>query len=371
MRIALFVFGVLEYSVALANALSKYCQVDFYCSNYYAKNRDSTILDVLDDKVNIIVYGDYRIRDIRNIYIYYKLYGRIKKGKYDLIHLQDEGILWLLMYRKMWKKIPLIHTVHDPYQHPGLPFMISLYQDTMQRIFVRLARKIIVHGAVLKNQFLTRYSFINEKDVVVLPHGDFSIYKYWEKRDNKKIAANTIKKILFFGTVRPNKGLEYLIKAEPIISKRLNIYKIIVAGKITYYNYKKYVKDHSKFEFFNEFIPNKDIYKYFGEASIVVLPYISATQSGIIPLAYAFGKPVVATRVGAIPEVVEEGKTGILVEPRNESALANAIIKILSDDFLLEEMSEYVKRYCEQNLSWDSIAKKTINVYNEILEISK
>ena len=97
------------------------------------------------------------------------------------------------------------------------------------------------------------------------------------------------------------------------------------------------------------------------------MPYISASQSGIIHLAYAFGKPVIATNVGALPEIVNNGRTGLLVEPRNESALADAIIRLLSDKNLLDSMCENVTSYCENNLSWDSIAKKTINIYQGIL----
>ena len=368
MKIAMFVFGALEYSVALANALSKYCQVDFYCSKYLAKKKDLSILDPLGDKTNEFIIDDYRISNFRNLFIYYKICREIKNNNYDLIHLQGEGIPWLFFYRKMWKMIPVIYTVHDPYQHPGLPFVNTCYQDIMQKMFVRLARKIIVHGMVLKNQFLERYAEKNYKDVVVIPHGDFSIYRFWDNGKNDRTSDNEIKKILFFGSIRPNKGLEYLIKAEPLIGEKVKNYRIVIAGKCTDCAYKKYIKNSSKFTLVNEFIPNKDIPKYFKDASIVVLPYISATQSGIIPIAYAFGKPIIATNVGSIPEVVEDGKTGILVEPRDESALANAIIKLLSDDNLLKEMGDNALRYCKLNLSWDSIAQKTIKIYDEVIQ---
>jgi len=76
---------------------------------------------------------------------------------------------------------------------------------------------------------------------------------------------------------------------------------------------------------------------------------------------------VVASRVGAIPEVVEEGKTGYLVEPRNPQALGEAIVKILEDEDRYRTMSAYVKQYCEEALSWDTIAQKTIRIYQEIL----
>jgi len=363
-------FGAFHYSIALTNALSKYCRIDFYYNKYHLQKRDSSILDVLKDKDNVKLfgYGRYRIRDFRNIPIYYKLCKDIKNRRYDVIHFQEYGTPWMALFWRICRKYPLVMTVHDPYQHPGLPFTQNAYQDVMQKIFVRKAKKIIVHGIVLKDQFLERYSEKGNEDIVILPHGDFSIMKYWDECENKNEKIKPIKNILFFGTIRPNKGLEYLIKAEPFVRERMSNYKIIIAGKCDNFNrYKKYIEKGAKINVVNEYIPNKDVPKYFNEASVVVLPYTSATQTGIIPLAYSFGKPVIATKVGAIPEVLEDGKTGFLIEPRNEKALANTIVKLLSDDNLLKEMGKNALMYCKENLSWDSIAKKTMKIYYELI----
>ena len=166
--------------------------------------------------------------------------------------------------------------------------------------------------------------------------------------------------------MRKNKGLEYLIKAEPHLRKKIKNIKIIIAGENPYFEYDESMLSSPHYEIANQFIPNQDIPQYFRRASLVVLPYISATQSGIIPLAFAFGKPVVATSVGAIPEIVENGKTGLLVEPKNEIALAEAICKVLLNPNLLKKMSKNALRYCDDELSWDAIAQKTIKIYEEL-----
>ena len=368
MKVCMLVFGAIDYSVALTDALSKYCHIDFYCSKYHLKKGDSSILDVLKDKVQINCYGKYRIRDIRNISEYYKLCKDIENRQYDIIHFQEYGPPWLALFWRIRGKCPLVMTVHDPFQYPGIPFAQKVYQDIMQRIFIHRAKKIIVHGSLLKNQILERYYKKTNEDVVIIPHGDFTILKYWDKsgKNNKKVSP--IKNILFFGNIRPNKGLEYLIKAENIIRNRLSDYRIIIAGKCdSFERYEKYIKPDARIEVINRYIPNKEVPRLFRDATVVVLPYISATQTGIIPLAYSFGKPVIATRVGAIPEIVEDGKTGFLIEPCNEKALATAIVSLVSDNNLLKEMSENALRYCKKNLSWDSIAKKTIKVYSEII----
>ncbi len=77
---------------------------------------------------------------------------------------------------------------------------------------------------------------------------------------------------------------------------------------------------------------------------------------------------MIATRVGAMPEIVEDEKTGFLVEPRNEKALADAIIRLISDDNLIKRMSQSTLLYCKKNLSWDFIAKNTIRIYCELIQ---
>lgn len=368
MKVCMVVFGAINYSVALTSALSKYCYVDFYCSKYHLERGDSSILNVLKDNVRINCYGKYRWRDFRNISVYHELCEKIKSRKYDIIHFQGVGTPWLALFWGKNRKYPLVMTVHDPYPHQGLPFTLKVYQNVMQRIFVNKANKIFVHGMILKDQVLERYHKKTNGDIDVIPHGDFTILKYWDKDEKSDIKKSELKKILFFGSIRPNKGLEYLIKAEAFIRNRISDYRIIVAGKFdAFYKYEKYIEPDAKIRIINEYIPNEEVPKYFRDASVVVLPYISATQTGIIPLAYSFGTPVIATSVGAIPEVIEDGKTGFLVEPRNEKALADAIIRLISNDYLIKKMSKNALQYCKKNLSWDSIAKKTIKIYSELV----
>jgi len=363
-------FGTIDYSVAIANALSKHCEIDLYCSKYHLEQKDSSILNVLKGKENVktFCYGKYRIRNVRNILVNYKLCKNIKNRHYDVIHFQEYGTPWMFLFWRICGKCPLVMTVHDPYQHQDLPIIQKVYQDFMQRVFVNRAEKIIVHGQLLKKHILERYPRKTAHNVHVLHHGDFSIMKHWNTMN--KVTDSKQKIILFFGAVRRNKGLEYLLKAEPIIRKSLKDFKIIIAGKCDeWHRYQKFITDDAQVTAINNYIPNEELPKYFNEASIVVLPYISATQSGIVPLAFTFGKPVIATSVGAIPEIVENGKTGILVEPRNEKALAYAIIKLLLDDDLREKMSRNAIKCCNERLSWDSIARKTVKIYDEVIQV--
>jgi glycosyltransferase involved in cell wall biosynthesis len=103
----------------------------------------------------------------------------------------------------------------------------------------------------------------------------------------------------------------------------------------------------------DRFVPDDEVSLYFSAADLVVLPYESATQSGIVPIAYAFERPVLATRVGGLPEAVRNGETGFLVEPRNPAALAAAIIR-----FYEEDMGSVFRQHIlkQRHFSWGELA---------------
>ncbi len=102
----------------------------------------------------------------------------------------------------------------------------------------------------------------------------------------------------------------------------------------------------------------------FRQASVVVLPYIDASQSGVIPVAYTFAKPVVATTVGGLPEMVDDGCTGYLVPPRDSDALADAVVHLLQHPTLRHALGANAKRKAETEWAPDVIAEQTLQVYH-------
>src|SRR4029077_824531 len=126
------------------------------------------------------------------------------------------------------------------------------------------------------------------------------------------------------------KGLEYLIRAEPLITARVPEGTILISGggeKLSHY--RRMMVHPDRFIVDNGFIPDERAADYFARASVVVLPYVEASQSGVVSMAYSAAKPVVATSVGGLPEMVEDGGTGYLVPPRNVSQLAESVTRLL------------------------------------------
>ena len=136
--------------------------------------------------------------------------------------------------------------------------------------------------------------------------------------------------VLFFGFIRDYKGLRYLIESLPGVRAKLDVH-LLIAGEVwgdakPYHGLISRLGLSASVTLAEKYIPNEEVARYFAASDLVVIPYVSATQSGIVQLAYGFGKPVVVSLVGGLPEVVEEGVTGYLVPPRDSTSIGNAIL---------------------------------------------
>jgi glycosyltransferase involved in cell wall biosynthesis len=193
------------------------------------------------------------------------------------------------------------------------------------------------------------FAFTNEWDA--------SLFYRW-----KRCNINEEKWVLFFGTALEHKGLEYLIQAEPMIARRHPDVRIVIAGK-GQEKYYHLLKNKDRYVLLNRFIDYKEGAVLFQKSMVIVLPYITGTVSGIIPVAYAFKKPIVATRVGCFEEVIENGKTGILVPPRDPKALAEAIITLLENEDKRRRMGEAGFAKLKTEMSWDVFVDNLIATY--------
>jgi glycosyltransferase involved in cell wall biosynthesis len=111
----------------------------------------------------------------------------------------------------------------------------------------------------------------------------------------------------------------------------------------------------------DKYIPNEEVGLYFSAADVVVLPYISASQSGIIQIAYGFNRPVITTDVGGLPDVVEDGVTGFIVPARNSKALSDSIIRYF--DGMYEKRFEENIKNMKNIYSWE----KFVDLFGKFL----
>jgi starch synthase len=346
----------IPYPVQLASALGELCRVTLLIPKAAAR-----FADRLDrEKVDLQCFDMPRLRQPANLAMVGRLRQRIKALCPDLVHITFWH-LWATPALGMSLSIPLVATVHDVERHAGERGLWAI-PPVLYRWQWRWADQIIVHASAARQQLLTDYG-CQPVRVHTIPIGSFDFYRTWMLTEQQE-ERNTI---LFFGRIWGYKGLQHLIEAEPLITKEVPDARIIIAGQGEPFDkYRQAMVNPDHFEVHNYRIPDDQVASLFQRASVVALPYVEASQSGVVPVAYAFGKPVVATRVGGLPDVVIDGQTGLLVSPSDPLSLAEAVITLLKDDTLRRRMGQRARRFAETELSWQCVAQKTYQVYQSI-----
>ncbi len=342
--------GMVHYTSQLANAISCYCDVTVItgkCDKIYF-NDDVTVKSITLSSTGII--------GKKEIFNFISVIRILKNIKPDIIHISGMHF-WIFGLYHFIKNKNVFLTLHDVNQHEGERNLINIL---INKIHIKLAKHIFVHGEKLRNILIMKG--YPENAISVIKHGDYSFFAKY-KKDIPEDGS-----ILFFGRIQDYKGIQYLIEAVPQIKKQIPDVNVIIAGRGNFAKYNSLIQTSENFEIINKFIPDEVVGELFQRASVVVLPYIEGSQTGIIPIAYSFKKPVIVTNVGSISEVVEDGVTGFIVPPRDSRALADAIINILKDDDLRKRMGENAYRKMKEELSWDKIAEKTIETYNAVIK---
>jgi len=357
MRILMF-GGFCEYQAHLANALSRKNEVMLFLPT---REMPMSIVGLVDEEVKLtLMKTDRSPHDPRAIVTLKNALQSIWRFRPDVAHMQLGGSSLDLVFLPILKRYPLVTTFHDVTLHLGEG---SRWGEFVRSVVRKSADEIIVHGEFLKNEVMRIYGVRGQR-VHSVPMGDHRFEKY------KGLSIDSDEDegyALFFGRILRYKGLEYLIKAEPMISKRISKAKIVIAGKCEDFGeYHALIGNRSdKFTVINRWISDDEASQLFRKSGVVVLPYIEASQSGVVLDAYGFGKPVIVTNVGSLSEVVEEGRTGFIVPARDPESLASAVAVLLADKRLRKEMGMNGFRKLTAELSWDSIASKTLEVYEK------
>ena len=285
-----------------------------------------------------------------------KVAGRIKKSNPDAVIIEwwhpYFAPCYMLLMSKL-KKIKKIFICHNVFPHERFPMDKKLTKMVLKR-----GDAFILHS---KTEAMDLLSIQPEADYRVQVHPTYSAFNFdnLDKAQARKILGipNDEKLMLFFGYVREYKGLNYLIDAMEILKNSdALVPKLYVVGdfdgnKDTYLEQIKKAGVEEYVTIVDGYVPDKEVEKYFSAADMVVLPYVSATQSGIVQIAYGFEKPVIVTNVGGLPEVVDDKKTGLIVEPCNPEALSEAVKEFYDSD-CEDRFREYIKE-ATYRFSWD------------------
>jgi glycosyltransferase involved in cell wall biosynthesis len=270
------------------------------------------------------------------------------------VHVQSSH-LWFNLALPLIRDLPLVFTMHDADAHPG-DRESGRTPRAVIRFGYRRATELIVHAETVATR-AAELGFDRAR-IHVIPHVALGPTRQgsWDQGDGCTV--------LFFGRIWPYKGLEHLVRAQPLINEQIPGARFVIAGRgEDMGRYQALMHDPASFEVIDEYVSTDRRAQLFAQAAVVVLPYVEASQSGVVPLASAFEKPVVASAVGGLPEAVEHDRTGLLVPPGDSRAIADAVVRLLTDPDLARELGVAARRKLERECSADVVAAQTLRVY--------
>ena len=285
-----------------------------------------------------------------NIKQYIKLIDAIKKfgAEYvftPMVHPWHNVILPFLP-----SSIKKIKVIHDTSVHKGERNAFSLLLNWCD---IRVSDKLIVLTEYSKK----RLEHKTDNPIFVIPHAEFNGYGSC-KKNREKIQY----RIGFFGRINKYKGLDVLLEAFSIVYKQQPHLRLMIAGNGDCSMYKDYFNRYQSVLDLNiRWIEDNEVTDLLSDVDFVVLPYIEASQSGVIPLAFALGKTVIVTDVGGLPEQVPK-ETGIIIPANRSDILAQEILKLYDNPKRIIELGKNAQNYAKENLSWESSAKKIIEI---------
>lgn len=344
-------FGMLHYSAQFCNALVKKYQVTTVIADYYKGDLYDHEINILKIKTNPEVKSF--LLDTLHLVQHFRLLKKIKKLKPDIVHIIDNHP-WYLIYAPLCKLFgyKIYVTQHDPTLHSGdakgIQGKIAVWTNALLR---KVADKLIVHGDSLKADLVEQYQ-VNPEKITVVPHGN---YNFFTRRSDGTIQPRE-NAFLFFGRIVDYKGLDMLLASLEIIRKKNQNFTLIIAWSWSLDKYKKQIEEYQEYiQLYHQNIPDEEVRKYFEMAEFVVLPYKDATGSWVIPVAFAFSKPVIVSDVGELGSCTRAAEGGIVLQELNPQTLAEQILWMLNHKKQAKERGKKGRKYTEEILWWEGI----------------
>lgn len=257
---------------------------------------------------------------------------------------------------------------------PFSSLILSAYADIYKNFSA-----MFFHANENCQKFLSLFPFVQRERTHIIPHGNSGwLLDHFPQQFDLNILREHYgilpgqPVILFFGLLSPSKGIEDLVEAFALVRRSCDA-KLLIAGYPTKHIDMDKLKEQIASLHLTEFVildpryvPLEEVSALMGLATVVVYPYRSSTQSGALQVAYTFGRPVVATEVGGLPEAVEQGRSGFLVPANSPADLAESILKLVTNPELARVMGEYARHLSGTRFSWKTVAKQIIQVYNNL-----
>lgn len=359
MRIALVSIHYAEYSSRLAMALSQQHEVLLILDSSNAQYELSSSLRQAIRR-GLQVCWLPRQRRLNAPFQLARLLATLLRFQPDVIHVQEvykcipTWVNDVLRY-----SIPLVLTAHDPLPHSGLLDRRAAAAIPCRERLRERADCLIVHGDRLRKEWCERQPHHGPR-LASVPHGALG------SRAPEMLAEPGT--FLFFGRIESYKGLQFFLKAGTLLKQKGFQPRLIVAGTGSDLSvHREQIARMPWVELVERRIDADEIPDLFARSSAVVLPYTDATQSGVAAMAFGFGRPVISTNVGGLPDIVRDEYNGLLVPPKDAEALAEAMSRLIVGDDLRKRLTSGASEYGSTQLSWDLVARQTSEAYESAI----
>lgn len=359
MRVALVAHWFAEFCVPQANALAEHIEVALL----YPRGGLGVWEQMLSPRVRLLPIPKHGRRSPRNLLAVPELVRLIRAARPDLIHLHANGHARLVLALPWLRDLPLIATIHDPVFHPGETTWVRRLANRALR---RRADHFFLNGEALCREFHEAWGIARERmTAVALGAPDFPRFR------DPSLVPPARGHLLFFGRIQRYKGIPVLIEAARRLRRSPHELKIVIAGRgEDFAPHRAQIEatgQRERFVILNDFIPEAMVDALFREARAAVLPYTQASQSGPAAVALLYGKPVVASAVGGLPDVIRDGETGLLVPPGDPEALAEALNRVVEDDALAARLAAGARRVAETEIAWAAQVPPTLAGYERAI----
>ncbi len=360
-----FLSGISYYTLRLSNALAGRTRVSAILFRYMLPARLFPGWKRVGTDLSQLRYSD-RIM-VQEILDWFNPVTWLKASR--IIRENDVVILqwWTSSVAHMYLAIQLLnlhhkpvliefHEVVDPFEQSVIP--IRVYSRVMGRLIRRFADRYTVHSEHDRH-LISRQYHIPEEKISVIPHGLYDHYPVLDREAARKTADEKDDFIfLFFGLLRPYKGVVHLIHAFEQLSKEIRANsRLLIVGEAWEDTESAHAaagsRAHDRIRLVNRYVSDEEVPVFFSAADVLVLPYTRASQSGVAHIGISYGLPIIASRVGGLAESLGEYEGTIFIPPQDVPSLIQAMEQAYH--------AKKVKYPVPAHLRWESVAERYLH----------
>lgn len=269
---------------------------------------------------------------------------------------------WTKRINQLFPEASSIVVLHDPIAHSGdrNKRALQVFGETK---LLKEAKEIVVLSDVFVDYVEQQYN--KHGKVHKIPMGTTQVYGQLAHKIKALTYPHDKVNFLFFGTISKYKGIEVLLQAYQKVIQTVDNTSLTIAGSGDFSPYADFLPEDQEVRVVNRWIANEEVESFFADDSVVVvLPYLDATQSGVIPIAVAYERPMIISDTGGLVEQAQSYNTGILVKAGDVTALAQQMIEIAQNPSLRQELRQTAHINKTAN-SWQAVANSFIDLLDK------